>query len=105
MVKERNDTRLNPVVAAVFGAILDVTFPHPAAADGFPQIDEEFRGMKPGINDPVVLAYEFWKRITGDRAKLIVGIRDGALPISDCDNRMLIDRSLELFQGRFGSIF
>ena len=59
-VKKRNDRRINPIVASIFGAILYLTAPNFAARDRGPQISDELFRMIAGIDDAVVLTEQFF---------------------------------------------
>ena len=50
--------------------------------------------MGPGIDDPVVLADQFFTGVTTDVAEAVVGILDGAGRIGDADDGVLV-------QGKF----
>ncbi len=95
-VEKRNYRRVDPIVTAVLGAILDLATPYFAARDRRPEISDELFGMVRGIDDAVVLAEQFFAGVFRDLAKLVVDVIDDAALIGDRDDRRFIKRKLDV---------
>ena len=81
-------------MTAVLGAIANFALPNFALGNGGPQIAEKFLGMKPGIDDAMVLAEQFLAGIFGNLAKLIVDVGNAPARVGDGHDGMGV-------QGRF----
>src|ERR1044071_6516219 len=65
-VHEWKNRRIDPVNAAVFGAIANFPMPGLAAADRLPQIPKERFRMMARVDDAVILAEQLFARVFGD---------------------------------------
>ena len=93
---EGEDGRVDPVAAAVLGPVADFAAPDLAAADGGPERAEEGGRVVPGVDDAVVLAEQLRAGVLGDRAELFVDVGDPPLRVGDRDDRVRVERSLEI---------
>jgi hypothetical protein len=91
-----SERRIHPIVGAVFRAVLDFGFPDLAAGDRLPQAGEKGFRMIAGINDPMILPEQFVARIFGDLAELVVDVGDPASGIGDRNNRVRVQRGLDI---------
>ena len=95
-IEERHDGGVYPKKRTILGLVLHFITPDPAFRDGHPKIANEFFGMMAGIDEAVILAQQFFPRILGDGAELVVHISDFPPGIRDGDNRVLIERRLQI---------
>ena len=103
LVHPREYGGVDPVIGAVLCPVPDLVPPHPAAPYRLPQVPEEFLGMMPGIDDPVVLPEQLLARVLRNRAEPVVGEGYPPCGVGDRHYRVLVDRGPqvpELGQGR-----
>jgi hypothetical protein len=63
LVNERNDGRIDPINGTILGPVAKFAVPRLSVSNGGPQVAYEGFRMKAGIDQPVVLADEFFTRI------------------------------------------
>src|SRR6185369_16203342 len=89
-IKEWNYRGVDPVKAAVLGAILNLTTPDLSARYCGPKVSYEFFRMVTRVDDAMVLTKQFFAGVLGNFAELIVGKSDDAPLIGDSDDRRLV---------------
>ena len=83
LADEGHDGGVDPVQAAVLGAVAHLAVPHLAARDGAPQVLEEGARVMAGVDQLVGLADQLAARILRDAAELVVDLGDHATGIGD----------------------
>src|SRR5471030_27066 len=82
VIEHRHHGAVDPVQAAILGAIADLALPDVAQGDGAPQGGEEFGGVQAGVEQAMVLPNQFRAAIAGDRAELLIDVSDPAAEVS-----------------------
>lgn len=89
-VEEGKDRGIDPIERAILGAVLDFAVPDLAVGNRGPELTKEPLRMMPGIDDPVVLAQQFFAGVFRNGAELVVYVGEFSRGVGDGDNGVLI---------------
>jgi len=89
--EQRDDRGVDPIKAAVLGAIADRALPNLAGKDRLPEADVERVGMLPRLQDAVGLPDELGLGVAGDLAKAAVDVADDALGVGERHDRVVVE--------------
>src|SRR4029079_9757987 len=98
LVEKRHDRGVNPIDRAVFRAIAKFTVPSLPFRYRRPKIADEFFRVKTGINNAVVLSYEFLSTVFRYLAEFIVNVCNYSALIGTRDDRCLIKGELDILK-------
>jgi hypothetical protein len=98
LVEEGVDRGVDPIDRSIPGAVADFALPDPALGNGGPQVAEEVLGMKPGVDDAVVLAEKLLPGVFGNLAELVVDVGNAPLNVRDGDDGVCVKGRLVLHQ-------